>query len=72
MTHRAECDEIVHCIVAEPASFHQVMKLQVFERTTTLTAPPIAFHNSSMKQLVFFAAQLQSRTLLAQFRHIFE
>jgi hypothetical protein len=56
VARRAECNQIVQCIVAEAASFHQMMHLQLFRRTAVLASPSIPFEHSSMKQLVFDGA----------------
>jgi hypothetical protein len=52
MAGQAKCDQVVQCVVAEPAPLHQMMNLQVLRRTTVLTSPPITFQHASMKQFV--------------------
>jgi hypothetical protein len=49
MASRTKRYQIVQDVVAELAPLCQMMHLQVFRRTTILTAPPIAFEHSVAK-----------------------
>ena len=49
MAGRTESDQIVQCIVSQPASLNLMMHMQVSQRPTILTPPPISFEHSTSK-----------------------
>jgi hypothetical protein len=69
VTAGTQCDQIVQCIVAQLTSLNLMMYLQVSQRTATLTPPRVSFEHAVAKKIVFFYAELQSRSLLAKFLH---
>jgi hypothetical protein len=70
VTAGAKRNQVGQCIVAELASPVQMMCLQVFWRTATLTPPSIAFEHPVSERIVFLKVELQPRSFLTQFPHL--
>jgi len=64
VTVGAECNQIRHNIVTEPASGFHVMDLQAFHGTAFLTAPTISFQDPVSDSCVFFRVQFEPGLLL--------
>jgi hypothetical protein len=70
MTESAQGDQVVLRIVTQLASFNEVMDLQPLGRAAFLASPPVASKYVLMKTIIFWKAELESRSFLANPIHV--